>query len=61
MLEWWLIKEIGSLWRVVSSDDPALCNCQWKYKAGLNRGYAERLAAEWNKGRDKSGNAIKFR
>jgi len=61
MKEWWLIKETGSGWRVVSSDNPALWDCQWKYKAGLNRNYADRLAVEWNKGRDKSGNAIKFR
>jgi hypothetical protein len=61
MHEWWLIKEAGSLWRVVGSDDPALWDCDWKYKAGLNRSFAERMAAEWNKGRDKSGNALKFR
>lgn len=61
MKEWWVIKESGSCWRVVSSDDPALWNCQWKFKAGLSLRYANDLAKEWNKGRDKSGNAIKFR
>lgn len=61
MQEWWVIKEAGSLWRVVSSDDPALWNCQWKFKAGLSRRYADALVESWNKGRDKSGNALKFR
>jgi hypothetical protein len=61
MEEWWLIKERGRLWEIVRHDDPRIWDCDWKCKAGLSRRYAEKMLAVFNKGRDKSGNVIKFR
>ncbi len=61
MAEWWLIKNAGEFWQVVSKTDKRLQFAEWRSIYGASRKGAMKMAAIWNERRDNQGKALKFR
>lgn len=61
MQEWWLVKNTGSGWEVVSTSNPKELPYEWKCFGGTSEQFARRMCDGFNQGRDEHGNAIKFR